>query len=256
MAPVTMCLSMRCNPSALVGRKAALEAALEAAVRKVATEFGGRECRVEWTRVGPSEDTLQQVLPLLLERVGPGGAVHYFLAPCFYVCKSWRRELEARGFCSTTVQLCSELAGGGDAECFLQNAVRRLNASTDIDAERAMCLDGSAFLDKSLGRTGNLLDWLQAASQEPDVSFLSRGAASTAQSLGLTLVQWVGKPQGRYPELYTLPGHSNVVRSVALSRDGKRAASASDWFVKIWNAETGAEVGAALSECVEGGEVM
>jgi WD40 repeat protein len=33
------------------------------------------------------------------------------------------------------------------------------------------------------------------------------------------------------------------VDSVALSRDGKRAASgSSDKFVKIWNAETGAEV--------------
>ena len=78
LAPVTMCLSMRCNPSALAGRKAALEAALDAALRKVATEFGGRDCRVEWTRVGPSEDTMQRVLPLLLERVGPEGAVNFF----------------------------------------------------------------------------------------------------------------------------------------------------------------------------------
>jgi len=78
LAPVTMCLSMRCGPIALAGRKAALEAAL----RKVATEFGGRECRVEWTRVGPSEDALQRVLPLLLERVGAEGA-----ALLFQVCK-------------------------------------------------------------------------------------------------------------------------------------------------------------------------
>ena len=71
LAPVTMCLSMRCDPNALAGRKALLEAALV----KVATEFGGWGCRVEWTRVGPSGDTLQRVLPLLLERVGPEGAV-------------------------------------------------------------------------------------------------------------------------------------------------------------------------------------
>jgi len=49
---------------------------------KVATEFGGVGCRVEWTRVGPSEDTLQRVLPLLLERLEPEGAVQLFL-----VCK-------------------------------------------------------------------------------------------------------------------------------------------------------------------------
>ena len=78
LASVTMCLSMRCNPSALAGRKAALEAAL----RKVATEFEGQECRVEWTRVGPNKDTLQRVLPLLLERVGLEGA-----AQLFQVCR-------------------------------------------------------------------------------------------------------------------------------------------------------------------------
>jgi len=82
LAPVTMCLSMRCPPGKLAGRKAALKAALEAALRKVATEFEGQECRVEWTRVGPNKDTLQRVLPLLLERVGAEGAAQFF-----QVCK-------------------------------------------------------------------------------------------------------------------------------------------------------------------------
>jgi WD40 repeat protein len=134
------------------------------------------------------------------------------------------------------------LAGGGDAQRLRQNALRRLNAISGVDAER-VCLDGCAFLAKSLGWKGNLQEWLQAASQEPDASFLSRGAASTAQSLGLALLQWVGKPQGRYPDSYTLPGHSDQVFGMALSRDGKRAVSGSDdTLVKIWNAETGAEV--------------
>ena len=118
-----------------------------------------------------------------------------------------------------------------------------------------MWLDVNAFLQRfSLQRPwgfvnplvqppGSLHQWLQAASQEPDASFLSRGAASTAQSLRLELVQWVGKPQGRYSGPYTLPGHAGRVYAVALSRDGKRAASAShDMLVKIWNTETGAEV--------------
>ena len=137
------------------------------------------------------------------------------------MCKPWRRELEAQGFCGTTAHLCSALARGGDAGHLQQNALRRLDASTD-DAERALCLDGGAFLKKSGGMKGNMQEWLQAASQEPDASFLSRGAASTAQSLGLPLVQWVGKPQGRYPGSYTLHGHSNWVHTLALSRDGKR----------------------------------
>jgi len=222
------------------------------------------------------------------------------------VCRPWRGELEARGFCSKTVHLCSALAEGGDAALLRQNAVRRLevawdddappaggwlllrwmwlnlwrrltertraaelndanraaaterepaarlrqnmlrslNASSGNDAERALCLDGGAFLAKSLGWKGSLQEWLQAASQEPDASFLSRGATSTAQSLGLQQVRWVAKPQGGYPESYALPGHSKGVITMALSRDGTRAASASpyDLLVKIWNAETGAEV--------------
>jgi WD40 repeat protein len=163
---------------------------------------------------------------------------------CFtQVCKPWRRELKAGGFCGKTAHLCSALAGGGDAERLHQNALRRLNASSGVDAERALCLDGSAFLAKSFGRKGSLQEWLQAASQEPDASFLSRGAASTAQSLGLALVQWVGKPQWRYPGSYALTGHSDMVQWVAFSRDGKRVASVSDdTLVKIWNAGTGAEV--------------
>jgi len=179
------------------------------------------------------------------------------LARLTQVCKSWRRELEARGFCRKTVQLCSEIAGGRgaeslrDAESLRQNALLRQDARSGDDIERA---DGGAFLEKSLTgldwtgwygslRKGGLREWLQAASQEPDASFLSRGAASTAQSFGLALVQWVGKPQGRYPGSYSLPGHSNRVHTVALSRDGTRAVSGSyDETVKIWNTETGAEV--------------
>jgi len=41
----------------------------------------------------------------------------------------------------------------------------------------------------------------------------------------------------------TLTGHSEMVLSVAFSRDGKWIVSGStDTLVKIWNAETGAEV--------------
>jgi len=182
-------------------------------------------------------DTVQRVLEFLLPFVGPEATVQ-----CFHVCKSWRGELEAGGFCNTTAHLCSALAGGRHAERLRQNAQRRLHASSGVDAERA--LDGVAFLEKSLGWKGSLVEMLQAASQEPDGSFLSRGAASTAQSLGLALVQWVGKPQGRYSELHTLAGHSDELFTVLCSPDAKHVVSSSyDKLVKIWNTETGAEVG-------------
>ena len=111
-----------------------------------------------------------------------------------------------------------------------------------------MCLDSNAFLQRSWGwggLRGGVHSWLQAASQEPAASFLSQGAASTAQMLGLPLVQWVGKPEGRYPVFCTLAGHADAgwVFSVAFSPDGKRVViGSSDGVLSICDAATGAEV--------------
>ena len=198
-----------------------------------------------------SADTLQRVLPLVLERVEPEGAALFI-----DVCREWRRELEARGFCSKTVQLCSALArGGGDIQRLEQIALRRLDASSG-DIERAFYSEAHAFLLRSWGWKGGLHAWLQASSQEPDSSFCSRGGASTSQSLGLPLVQWAGKPQGRYSGLHTLCDHCCGKTSEALSPDGKSVVGGStDNLVKLWNAETGAEVPIPIL-CVEGGAVI
>ena len=80
-ALVQMSLSMRCDTRELAGRKAALGAAVEAALQNVVTDFGGWDVKVEWTRVGPSADTLQRVLPCVLDYVSPEGG-----AQCFQVC--------------------------------------------------------------------------------------------------------------------------------------------------------------------------
>ena len=241
LVPIKVRFSFRCHPTNLGSRNKALQAAL----RKLMTEFRGREFELEQLLVGPSEDTLQRVLPLILERVTEGAA------KCFQTCRSWRREMEDRGCCQRTLQLCSILAkkdAQHDTDHVLErlgrNALRRLNESSS-EAERAACLDASAFLHKSLGcKGGGVHEWLQACSQEPDASFLAQGANSTAEMLGLGLVQWRGKPQGRWsPELRTLTGHAALVLSVAFSSDGKRIVSASkDGFIKIWDTDTGAEV--------------
>jgi hypothetical protein len=228
---------------ASASRKAALEAsavrtaALEAALSKVVSEWGFCDVRVVQAHAAPNEDTLQRVLPLVLEHIG---AVWGW--QCFRVCKSWRRELEARGVCSKTVQLCCNLAGG-NGKRLRQKARQRLDL-TSGDAERAMCRDANAFLQRSKeSKAATLPEWLQAASQEPDASFFSRGAVSTAQVFGLPLVQWVGKPQGLDPGSYTL-GHSGGVSSLAFSPDGKRVVTGStDSLVKIWDVATGAQVG-------------
>ena len=205
------------------------------------SQFGGRDVSVEWTRVGPSKDTLQRMLPLVMDHLGPEGGTK-----CVLVCKSWRRELEARGFCSKTVKLCSTLAEGEDVVFRLgQDAQRQLDANTD-DFKRAMYLDAVAFLQRWRDREGSLFEWLQAASQEPDESFLSRGAASTAQALGMPLVQWVGKPQGRDPGLWALAFRGGIAFPVEFSPNGELVVTGSagglSRLLTIWNAATGAEV--------------
>jgi hypothetical protein len=194
---------------------------------------GSAEAR-SW-RQEPSEDTLQRAFSVLMERMElePEGAV---LA--YHACAPWRRELEARGFDSKTVQLCSALAGGMESGRLVQIAYLRLNASSGED-ERTRYMEACKFLG-SWGWEGSLHAWLQAASQEPDASFLSRGASSTAQCLGLQLLQWAGKPQ---TERCSLPGRSRRVNSVAFSHDGRLVISGSDdMLVTIWVTETGAEV--------------
>jgi len=218
LAPVTITFSMRCDPSALCERQEALEAAL----RRVVAEFGGREFRLGRTRVGPSDDTLQRVIPFVVEHVGAAAVLR-----CSQACKPWQLELEARGFCYKTLQLCLTLAQGEGFHHLQRNVLQRLNASSG-PAERAVWSDANAFLQRSWGWEGSGHQWLQAASQEPAASFLSRGAASTAQILGLPLVQWVGKPEGRYPGVCTLMDHGGDVNSVSFSPDGTRIVSGSD----------------------------
>ena len=252
---VSLALSIKCEPSAVGGSKAAMEASLLKAV----AEFGGQDFKLQM-RVGPSNDTLQRVLSSVLELVGPEAAVD-----CFNVCQTWRLQMVELGVSRKTVQLCSTLAEGGNVEHLGQHAQRRLDVSTD-DAQRVMFLDANSFLQKSIPGGKKILSriadtslssipgWLQAASQEPDASFLARGAASTAHVLGLPLVRWAGKPEGRYPGMYSLTGHGNSIASpdptsphcvfsIAVSPDGKRFVSGSkDNLLKIWNAETGAQV--------------
>jgi len=243
--PVTMSFSLRCDPR--------MKEEVEVAVKKVATLFGARDFRMGPVRVGPwgpSDDTLQRVLPLVFERVVAerGGQ-------CFRVCKSWRLEMKEIGFCYTTHQLCSTLSQGGKLPHLAQNAVERLGANT---GERELWLDTNSFLQRSWGsnkfrrgRPPGLHEWLQAASQEPEGSFLSGGAASTAKILGWEMVQWVGKPEGRYPVVCTMDAHNSLVSSTVYSPDGKRVVSGSwGWLAKVWDVATGAEV-SSFAGCVE-----
>ena len=226
--------------------KADLTAAVKT-LRATALESGrglGRQTQgTSLGKGGPSEDTLQRVLPLVLERLQSGGVAQFEIL--YRTSKSRKLQLEARGFCNKTVQVCSALAKGGDTTR-LRNALRRVNPSTGkamwnpvFGAKRAWDID--EFLQRSAGWKGSLQEWLQAASQEPDGSFLSRGAASTAQLLGVPLVQWRVKPQEKYPGLYT--AGICMGGAVGFSRDGTRVASgAKDLRVKVWEPKTGAEV--------------
>ena len=101
--PVTISFSMRLDARAL-SRDGGWEVALDAALKRVMTEFGGREFRLGRTRVGPSDDTLLQVLPFVVEHVSLASVLR-----CSTACKPWRQEMEARGFSRQILRLCSTL---------------------------------------------------------------------------------------------------------------------------------------------------
>ena len=212
MAPATFTFSMLCGRETL-DRTMAQEG-FEAGLRRFVTGFGGREFGLRERRVGPSKVLLREFLPMVVLHFEPE-----VVWKCFQTSKLWRKELEALGFCRKTVQLCMTFAQGRKLEHHGQNALQLMDKSAGVDA--------NAFLQRWWGWKGTLHEWLQAASQEPAASFLSKGAASTAQMLGLPLIQWVGKPEGRYPGIRTLTGHGGEVISVAISLDGKRIVSGS-----------------------------
>lgn len=196
----------------------------------------------------PSDDTWHIVLVLLVKLLGVEVTVL-----CSNVCKLWRRELVAAGFCVKTVQLCVALAQGRGLETLQKKTLHRLIASSAD--ERVLWLDTNAFLQRAWGGSPSWIawasfhQWLQAASQEPDTSFVSKGAVSVALIMGLSLVQWVGKPARRFPFVSTLTGHAEDILSVAVSQDGTFIVSTSnDHSVKIWNAALGTEV--IIIECV------
>ena len=78
----------------------------------------------------------------------------------------------------------------------------------------------------------------------------------SSQILGLQLLDWVGKPQGRAPEQYVYEGHTDKIFSVAFSPDGAHVTSISTdrlhsrlarSSMSIWSAATGNAVSAFLS---------
>ena len=65
----------------------------------------------------------------------------------------------------------------------------------------------------------------------------------TGHPIDVTLVEFEKWSERVFWQVFTLAGHSDLVVSVDFSPDGKHVASGSwDNSVKIWNAETGAEV--------------
>ena len=109
IAPVTMCLTMQCDRRQLAGRQAVVNAKVVDAVRKVMLDFGTQNVEMAWSRVGEgeeigaSEDTVQRNLPAL--GVQGDAQCLCFQDPC--ACMRWREELQAKGFCITTLSRLS-----------------------------------------------------------------------------------------------------------------------------------------------------
>ena len=180
------------------------------------------------------------------------------IAILYQTCKTWRKQLSDDGFCMRTFSLCRALADGKPCSgcrepCSGCQTLQRVQAtigrqleqiSNKDETDQAWWLDARSLVQRCRRRVGpwTVWSWLQAASQEPDGP-LSKQAADTAKMLGQCLVRWSDKPRVRFPGLCTLTGHSDGVRSVAYSPDGKHIVSGSDdRTVKVWDAQTGKEV--------------
>ena len=103
-APVTMCLTMQCDRRQLAGKQTVVNEKVKDAARKVMVKFEAQNVEMAWSRVGES----------VVEREAQCFCCQ---DPC--ACKRWREDLQAKGFCITTV----------DGERLGQKALSRLNAS-------------------------------------------------------------------------------------------------------------------------------
>ena len=111
LVPVSIIFSMRVDEGALLETPThgGWQAALEDALKRVVTEFGGKEFRLGRTTLGPSNDTLQRVLPFLVEHCSLASVVR-----CSQASKTWKLELLEQGFFPHIVRLCSTLSGPAD----------------------------------------------------------------------------------------------------------------------------------------------
>ena len=171
----------------------------------------------------------------------------------YQTCRTLKTQLSDDGFSMMTFSLCRALADGNDPQTMQRVEAtigRQLGRLPDQD-ERVWWLDARSLVQRCRRRVGSgtVWSWLQAASQEPDGP-LSKQAADTAKMLGQHVVFWPDKPQVRFSGLCTLTGHSNYVRSVAYSPDGKHIVSGSeDNTVKVWDSQTGKEVSVLVCHC-------
>ena len=81
---------------------------------------------------------------------------------------------------------------------------------------------------------------VQLASQEPVGTRLLREAEAALRGLQQEVIEWVNKPSAPLPCVMEIREHSEAVRSVAVSPDGKWIASGSgDKTVKVVERKTG-----------------
>jgi WD40 repeat protein len=126
-------------------------------------------------------------------------------------------------------------------EVWRSNEVRS-RAAVSPDGKRVVLCDSNKFQTVDLA-SGKTTDW-EGVGSVGAVQFTPDSAGLLVGEGGWGVCRYTlgadGKPAGE-PRHYQ--GHSAVVRSIALSADGKRlAAGGADGVVKVWDADSGQEL--------------
>ncbi|KIJ53127.1 hypothetical protein M422DRAFT_78551, partial [Sphaerobolus stellatus SS14] len=182
------------------------------------------------------------------------GEKHAIPPPLKYACQFWQFHLKGtldERLCQQVIHFAKEkLLFWFEALSILQSLSNTVPALATLDAEIgnaiALLQDAIKFVRYFAPAIGHSAPhiYISALTFTPQNSILKR---TYTPKFNKTMALQSGQLQYWPAQQAILPGHTSLVLSVAFSPDGKRIASGScDNTIRIWDAETGENVGKPL----------